>query len=212
MHRVALERGTKRVFAIALDLVGLARVARSDEGALEALTAYVPRWEAATGRRVPDRSWVVVEELRGSATTDFGAPDALAVADSEPWRDVAEDHVGVLRASWAALDRVSATAPAVLRKGPRGGGRDTAAVVAHVLAAEHSYSRMLGLRHPAPDPLDHPAVAAARDAVAAALVQLDGPVQRPRGGPGWPPRYAVRRMAWHVLDHVWEVEDRSAVG
>jgi hypothetical protein len=31
------------------------------------------------------------------------------------------------------------------------------------------------------------------------------------GAPGgrWPLRYAVRRSAWHVLDHAWEVEDKS---
>jgi hypothetical protein len=26
----------------------------------------------------------------------------------------------------------------------------------------------------------------------------------------WSPRYAVRRAAWHVLDHAWEIEDRSS--
>ncbi len=26
---------------------------------------------------------------------------------------------------------------------------------------------------------------------------------------GWRPRYAARRIAWHVLDHAWEIEDRS---
>lgn len=26
---------------------------------------------------------------------------------------------------------------------------------------------------------------------------------------GWPARYAARRIAWHVLDHAWEIEDRS---
>ena len=25
---------------------------------------------------------------------------------------------------------------------------------------------------------------------------------------GWPPRYAARRIAWHALDHAWEIEDR----
>jgi hypothetical protein len=25
----------------------------------------------------------------------------------------------------------------------------------------------------------------------------------------WSPRYAVRRAIWHVLDHAWEIEDRS---
>jgi hypothetical protein len=31
------------------------------------------------------------------------------------------------------------------------------------------------------------------------------------GAPGakWPPRYAVRRFAWHVMDHAWEIEDKS---
>ncbi len=29
------------------------------------------------------------------------------------------------------------------------------------------------------------------------------PVQGPRGGVIWPPRYFVRRVAWHVLDHAW---------
>ncbi|HXF57357.1 MAG TPA: hypothetical protein VNO34_07275 [Actinomycetota bacterium] len=32
----------------------------------------------------------------------------------------------------------------------------------------------------------------------------------PRGGRRWPPRYFVRRAVWHVLDHSWEVEDRSS--
>lgn len=25
----------------------------------------------------------------------------------------------------------------------------------------------------------------------------------------WPWRYAARRVAWHALDHAWEIEDRS---
>jgi hypothetical protein len=30
----------------------------------------------------------------------------------------------------------------------------------------------------------------------------------PRGGKRWSPRYFARREAWHVLDHLWEIEDR----
>ncbi len=30
----------------------------------------------------------------------------------------------------------------------------------------------------------------------------------PRGGVHWKPRYFVRRVTWHVLDHAWELEDR----
>lgn len=29
---------------------------------------------------------------------------------------------------------------------------------------------------------------------------------------GWPVRYAVRRMAWHILDHAWEMEDSDLIG
>jgi hypothetical protein len=31
----------------------------------------------------------------------------------------------------------------------------------------------------------------------------------PRKKPLWTPRFAVRRSAWHALDHVWEIEDRA---
>ena len=44
--------------------------------------------------------------------------------------------------------------------------------------------------------------------VAAARGEL--PEKGPRGGKRWTPRYFVRRVAWHVLDHTWEVEDRIA--
>ena len=49
-------------------------------------------------------------------------------------------------------------------------------------------------------------IRAAIDALRADIVTvlLAGPtVQK------WPARYFVRRTAWHVLDHVWEIEDRS---
>jgi hypothetical protein len=29
------------------------------------------------------------------------------------------------------------------------------------------------------------------------------------GGGAWPLRYLLRRLAWHVTDHLWEIEDRS---
>jgi hypothetical protein len=31
----------------------------------------------------------------------------------------------------------------------------------------------------------------------------------PRGGTRWPPLFAMRRSAWHALDHAWELEDRA---
>ena len=29
--------------------------------------------------------------------------------------------------------------------------------------------------------------------------------------PAWPVRYAIRRCAWHVLDHAWEIEDKGTI-
>ena len=43
----------------------------------------------------------------------------------------------------------------------------------------------------------------------AAAVRGEIPTQGPRGGAIWPPRFFVRRVAWHVLDHLWEIEDRA---
>ena len=31
----------------------------------------------------------------------------------------------------------------------------------------------------------------------------------PLAGRTWTARYAARRIAWHALDHAWEMEDRS---
>jgi hypothetical protein len=36
------------------------------------------------------------------------------------------------------------------------------------------------------------------------------PLPEPSGvGKPWNARYFVRRTAWHVLDHAWEIEDRA---
>jgi hypothetical protein len=35
------------------------------------------------------------------------------------------------------------------------------------------------------------------------------PAKGPRGGNRWPVRYFVRRVAWHVIAHAWEIERRS---
>jgi hypothetical protein len=39
----------------------------------------------------------------------------------------------------------------------------------------------------------------------------DVPSVGPRGGSRWLPRYFVRRLAWHDLDHAWEIGDRAGL-
>jgi hypothetical protein len=211
---VYLEVGVKRVFACALDWPGWCRVARSAPEALAELAEYAARYApvaAHSGLNFPVRvagALRVVEEVQGSATTDFGAPGAVAGADRARLTAAGAARLATLvDASWWRFDEVMRSAPASLRSGPRGGGRDRDKMIGHVLEAEAMYARKLGLRIDAAGYKDKAAVTAGRDAILAVLRSArEGtpPVDR-----GWPPRYAARRIAWHVLDHAWECEDRT---
>jgi hypothetical protein len=228
---VVIEAGAKRTFASALEWPGWSRSARSEDGALAALAAYAPRYAgvpAAAGIAfAPDRAarLEVVERLKGNATTDFGAPGAIATAEHVPLsKKDAERTCALVSACWAVFDRVASGAPAALHKGPRGGGRDRDAIVEHVKAAELAYARKVGIRvgddrGDCGDRDDRDDLGATRavllEHLAGRLAASAGAAGERRGpAPGshprlWPSRYAARRIAWHVLDHAWEIEDRS---
>jgi hypothetical protein len=202
---IYLEQGAKRTFACAVAWPGWARSGKGDEAAIEELSTYGPRYAAVAARagvRLPSRpDFSVIEWLPGTATTDFGAPDVAATADSIPLRaaDLTR-QVRLLQAAWETFDEVAAAAPAELRKGPRGGGRDRDEVVRHVHEVERAYARKLGVRHP-PLRADGALEALRADEVSALL---SGATVG-----GWSAAYAIRRIAWHVLDHAWEIQDKS---
>jgi hypothetical protein len=219
--RVYAESGARRVFVGALEWPGWCRGAPDEDGALEALVAYGPRYAAVVkGTRLafaPPRTTAalsVVERVKGNATTDFGAPGVAPAADADP---VAARQLTRLRtllqACWAALDRAADAAAGVeLRTGPRGGGRDLEGILGHVAGAEGGYLGRLATARPKLDDTDVRAAletsqAVTLDAVTRAVTQ-GLPASGPRGGAIWTPRYFVRRDAWHVLDHAWEIEDR----
>jgi hypothetical protein len=212
--RVYLDGGPKRTFACALDWPGWARSGKGDDAALEALAQYLPRFRVVAeraGLTLPAdaaESFEVVEHLPGSASTDFGALGAMPEADREPLTaQEAEAHAALVEAAWGYLDDVAASAPETLRKGPRGGGRDRDAVVRHVVEAEASYVRMLGVKGGKAVTADPAAHAAMRAEVLGVLrAAREATTVTPKG---WTPRYAARRIAWHVLDHAWEIEDKS---
>jgi hypothetical protein len=212
---VSLEVGTKRVFACVLDWPGWCRSGKNEEQALDAVAAYAERYAAVAreaGVAFPDAQAVdfqVVERLPGTAGhTDFGAPGEVATSDWDPLTAEEAARLAMLvKAAWAVFDQVAASAPADLRKGPRGGGRDRDGMIDHVLGAEAAYARKLGITRRLPTRDDARAIAALRDAIVAALKAPSHGT--PRVPKGWPPRYAARRIAWHVLDHAWEMEDRS---
>lgn len=212
------ESGSKRVFAGALEWPGWCRSGKDEDLALQALIKAAPRYAAVAKAFRPPASaddLRIVERLRGDATTDFGAPSAAPKADARPVdaKELAR-LTKLLTASWAAFDRAAERAAGKkLSTGPRGGGRTLAKIVGHVVAAESSYARKLAAKAPAVDERRARAMAPqVREVVLVALARAvtDGlPAAGPRGGKLWTPRYFVRRAAWHVLDHAWEIEDRS---
>ncbi|HEY9326618.1 MAG TPA: hypothetical protein VIS26_08620, partial [Candidatus Limnocylindria bacterium] len=85
-------------------------------------------------------------------------------------------------------------------------------IVEHVTGAEEMYLTKLGARAQKAAGNRPVRPNDARDAILAALraTALGLPVAEPsRVKSLWTPRYFVRRAAWHVLDHVWEIEDRA---
>lgn len=213
---VFLEVGGKRVFACALDWPGWCRSGKDEQAALAALAAYLPRYApVATLAGLPfvpdDARLEVLERLPGSATTDFGAPDAFATRDHDRVDPATGRRLAALvGAAWRLLAEVAAGTPEELRKGPRGGGRDRTAMLEHVEQAEFSYARKVGVRHRAPQPGDVAALVAMRADLLAVIAA--GRPAEPVQGKEWPIRYAARRVAWHVLDHAWEMTDRRLLG
>lgn len=205
--RVGIEMTARKVFASALDWPGWSRAGTTESDALEALAVAHGRFVAvarsAGATEPPGGPYAVIQSLPGDATTAFGAPSIVFDADREPVDAAAAERLArLVEAAWAALDRIAGHSPVELRKGPRGGGRDRDKVLEHVAGAHEGYVRPLGAR-PARGATDS-------DRRAAMLGRLRQPWDgTPSPDARWPPRYAARRVAWHALDHAWEIEDRS---
>jgi hypothetical protein len=223
---VYVEAGQTRSFAGALDWPGWCRSGRDEVAALQALYKYGPRYARALqttrlGFRAPSEAsaLVVVERLGGNATTNFGAPNLALSRDTQPVAPAElQQWQEVLQACWqtfdAAVQAATGTGQA-LSKGPRGGGRDLNTIIEHVYDVDASYLRSVGGQLQPSD--EHTAsqsqaLAPLRQAILTTLIAAargEVSTRGPRGGVRWTPRYFVRRLAWHELDHAWEIEDRA---
>jgi len=218
---VILEIGKKRTFASAIDWPGWSRSGRDDGSALQSLFDYGPRYARALHTAqlefrapVDASAFTVIERLEGDATTDFGAPGVSSSSEAGPVDEVElRRFQAILEACWQAFDDAARAAMGKeLRKGPRGGGRDLKGIVQHVLGADSAYLGRLGwsgkkVEEGEPDE----ELRRIRQEILKALASAarhELPAQGPRGSLHWTPRYFVRRVAWHVLDHAWEIEDR----
>ena len=209
--RVSLEVSPRKAFATAIDWPGWSRSGKTEELALEALAAYAARYAVVAseaGEPFDPGVYDIVEQTGGGGGTEFGVPSAITDLDRRPvTADEAARLAVVVEAAWTVFDRVAASAPAELRKGPRGGGRDRDKMIGHVVESDWNYATVMGIRGPQPDGDDRPAIEALRAAMLEILrLPSDG---SPIADRKWPPRYAARRIAWHALDHAWEMEDRT---
>ena len=214
---VYLETGSKRVFACSVAWPGWSRSGRDENGAITALVQCAERYGAAIGGvtrgfRVPNEVRIV-ERLSGGSTTDFGAPGEVPECDRAPLDGVElKRQMAILRACWRAFDAAAAAANGVvLRTGPRGGGRSLEKMVSHVTDAEASYTAAIGERV-SKTPGEPPTVDRVHDAFIAALdgrLRGEIPAKGPRRRRALATPVRHRRTAWHVLDHAWELEDRT---
>jgi len=218
---VYLEVGKKKVFTGAIDWPGWCRSGNDEESALQALFDAGPRYARALrasrlGFKTPTdvSTFVVIERLKGNATTDFGAPGIAPSSDASPLNPEELKRLQkILRACWRTFDAtVKSAAGESLRTGPRGGGRQLEGIIQHVLDSNAGYLNAVGWKSPKSDGSDQEnQFEQSQQATLSALTASargEIPTKGPRGGSRWSPRYFVRRAAWHILDHAWEIEDR----
>lgn len=216
MIDIYLEIGKKRTFAGALAWPGWCRVGRDEAQAIQALFDYAPRYARVVGRlgfQPPPaiEQLKIRERVQGDAGTDMGSLSGVAPEyDNQPVDQ--HEHarlVTILEACWHALDRSARAAHGKeLRPGARGGGRTLESILQHVLDGEGGYLRRLEYKRDKQAEKDATLSRKAMLEALAAAVRGEVPEVGPRGGKRWTGRYFVRREAWHVLDHTWEIEDR----
>lgn len=218
---VYVEAGMKKVFAGGVEWPGWCRSGRDERAALQSLVDYGSRYAQVLRNRgiqfeVPAKleELKVVERLEGNSTTDFGAPAIPLTADKEGLAALDYDQSkDLLEACWLSFDQaVQIASGKELRKGPRGGGREIDKIVEHLLESDRGYLGRLAWQYKMGREINPKEdLARIRKAILDALqaaVKGELPERGPRGGILWPPRYFIRRVAWHVLDHAWEIEDR----
>lgn len=218
---VALEIGKTRTFASALDWPGWTRSGRDETVALDTLLAYGPRYQRAIRSAYPGfqaatnlETFRIAERLPGGSATDFGAPNVAPAADAAPVDATELERLQrILSACWQTFaEVVESASDRPLRKGPRGGGRTALQIADHVVESHYSYLRRIYWHEPHEKTADMSAMIEAVDRAdeqaLAFTTSGEMPATGPRGGALWTPRYFARRAAWHILDHVWEIEDK----
>jgi hypothetical protein len=216
--RVILEVGKKerRTVAGATDWPGLDRWGKTDDDAITTLTSYRPRYAAVAERAgladefARQRDAEVVDRVTGSGSADYWG---IAHVPSELERGALspaelERRLGLLRACWSYFDDAAERVSAELRPGPRGGGWTRDEIIRHVHVNEaEQFTRKVEVRTPREVMMTPDGRAAHREATLDAIraYNAEGRI----AGRSWPIQFLIRRIAHHVMDHAWELEDRD---
>lgn len=214
--RVMVEKGKKKkAVASAFDWPGWDRSAKSEDDAVAVLATYRQRYATVAQRAgLADEfgaagELTVVERLDGTGMTDFYGVSARSAGPEYEQMSEAECErkIALLRACWAYFDDVASRVSQELRKGPRGGGRDRDRIVRHANGAEiDEFAKKVGVRTEL-DALQNPVeLRAHRDAFCEAIRDHNA---RGASARSWTVQFVIRRCAYHMLDHAWEMEDRD---
>ena len=144
-------------------------------------------------------------------TDYYGVSGRAATPENDPMTDAeCERKIALLRASWRTFDDFAARVSPELRQGPRGGGWDKERIIRHVNGAEiDEFAPKVGVKVPLETIGDPAAMDAYRAEFVAGIRH-----HHARGEPArsWPLQFLIRRCAWHMLDHAWELADRDLTG
>ena len=221
MIEVFVETGKKKNFVGAIEWPGWCRWGRSENDAIDSFLEYGKRYAKIIEHSefkieiLPNRENIkIVERQAGDITTDFGAPSMIYNFDKSPM--LSEEYrksESILIASWQKFDEVADSAKGKeLKKGPRGGGRELEKIIKHVQSADQQYLRRMAWKYNIIEENNtQEELERIRSGILGALENAENgelPEQGPRGGKIWLPRFFIRRVVWHTLDHAWEIEDR----
>jgi hypothetical protein len=215
--RVIIEVGKKerRVVAGAMDWPGLDRWGKTDDLAIEKLTSYIPRYTkvaklARLGKEfAANRDDEIVERVTGSTSADYWG---IAHVPSDIEREVLtpaelERRLALLNACWSYFDATAERVSAELRPGPRGGGWTRDEIFRHIhLNEPEQFTRKVEVRTPREFMLTPNGRAEHREATLDAIRAYNAEGKAARS---WPIQFLIRRIAHHVMDHAWEMEDRD---
>ena len=225
MFTVSIERGPKRrSLAQAQGWLGWLRTGKDDASALQDLFSTSTRYALVANRAgVPFSAphalsdFTIVDRVAGNSVTDFGAPGVLTMWDTDPWQvEEIDQCTRLLQACWAIWDETYQAIPSVLQQTIPARGRSPFEMRLHMIETDLMHLSAFGPAAKKADPkrLDEQESEARQQIILGlqAIVPGQQITAQRRYGFDWTTRFAVRRSAWHALEHAWDLQDRLNQG